>query len=454
MAYCRKCGKLVSEGANHCTVCGAPVSAQPEKFDTGRIPKPQDIARAQEEIRVGRHAVPQEEIRVGRHAVPQEEIRVGRPAQPRNYDGSVPLGSRPQNVPQQPQLRPLHQPQQAQQPQLRQVQPPQSQPPQPPKKKKNGTLIALYIVLGILILALLGAGAWFLWGDSLFAGKDDPTLGRYEVLSCVSGDEEQETHGEYIVLRKGGKGVLALEEERDITWKLKDEALTVKAENAEYTGTLEGTTLTLEVDDLTYTFEKENEEAPREDGDEPPAATRPRLHDHSWWSGDWYGWWTVLEGEGDMYLMEGAGWDVCARIEVTEDTAKLHIWDEHPGAEQYVWFVDAAINEGSDERGILEATGGTFREAELAPGDLGCDPTAAPYGEFADLICITGVYTDAGNSANKCTYCIFLRPWGAEWEDLRTADTSAMPYPDMLPLHYNDWYLPLIGKGEKMPDTF
>lgn len=454
MAYCRKCGKLVSEGANHCTVCGAPVSAQPEKFDTGRIPKPQDIARAQEEIRVGRHAVPQEEIRVGRHAVPQEEIRVGRPAQPRNYDGSVPLGSRPQNVPQQPQLRPLHQPQQAQQPQLRQVQPPQSQPPQPPKKKKNGTLIALYIVLGILILALLGAGAWFLWGDSLFAGKDDPTLGRYEVLSCVSGDEEQETHGEYIVLRKGGKGVLALEEERDITWKLKDEALTVKAEDAEYTGTLEGTTLTLEVDDLTYTFEKENGEAPREDGDEPPAATRPRLQDHSWWSGDWYGWWTVLEGEGDMYLMEGAGWDVCARIEVTEDTAKLHIWDEHPGAEQYVWFVDAVINEGSDDRGILEATGGTFREAELAPGDLGCDPTAAPYGEFADLICITGVYTDAGNSANKCTYCIFLRPWGAEWEDLRTADTSAMPYPDMLPLHYNDWYLPLIGKGEKMPDTF
>ena len=445
MAYCRKCGKLLSEGANHCTVCGAPVSAQPEKFDTGRIPKPQDIARAQEEIRVGRHAVPQEEIRVGRPAQPQ------RAPQPTNYGDPIPLGRSSQNVPQQPQLRPLHQ-SQAQQAQVRQAQP--VQPSQPPKKKKNGGLIALYIILGILILALLGAGAWFLWGDSLFAGKDDPTLGHYEVVSCVSGDEERQTQGEYIVLRKGGKGVLSLEEMVDITWKLKGEDLTVTAEEAEYTGTLEGTTLTLEVDGLVYTFEKENEDAPREDVTEPPVTTAPRLQGPGWWSGDWYGWWTVLEGEGDMYLMEGAGWDVCARIEVTEDVAKLHIWDERSGAEQNVWFVDAAINEGADERGILEATGGTFREAELAPGDLGCDPTATPYAAFEDLICITGVYTDPENSANTCTYCIFLRPWGAEWEDLRTGDVSGMPYPDMLPLHYYDWYLPLINSREKMPDTF
>ena len=432
MAYCRKCGKLLSEGANHCTVCGAPVSAQPEKFDTGRIPKPQDIARAQEEIRVGRHAVAQEEIRVGRPAQPQT------PPRPVDYGDSIPLGRRAQ-----PQLRPLHQPQQA-----------QPQPVQPPKKKKNGALIALYIILGILILALLGAGAWFLWGDSLFAGKEDPALGHYEVVSCVGSDGELETHGEYIVLRKGGKGVLSLEEMEDITWKLKGEDLTVSTEDAEYTGTLEDSTLTLEVEDLVYTFEKEDEEAPRNDGTEPPVTTAPRLQDHSWWSGDWYGWWTVLEGEGDLYLMEGAGWDVCARIEVAEDTAKLHIWDEHPGAEQNVWFVDAAISEGSDERGILEAAGGTFREAELAPGDLGCDPAAAPYGAYEDLICITGVYTDPANSANTCTYCIFLRPWGSEWEDLRTGDVSGMPYPDMLPLHYSDWYLPLIGKGEKMPDAF
>ena len=38
MAYCRKCGKLLSDTAKHCTVCGAPIGNQPEKFDTGRIP--------------------------------------------------------------------------------------------------------------------------------------------------------------------------------------------------------------------------------------------------------------------------------------------------------------------------------------------------------------------------------------------------------------------------------
>ena len=154
-----------------------------------------------------------------------------------------------------------------------------------------------------------------------------------------------------------------------------------------------------------------------------------------------------------MYLMEGAGWDVCAQIEVTGDTVKLHIWDEHSGEEQNVWIVDAALNEGSDDRGILEATGGTFREAELAPGDLGCDPAALPCGGYQDLICITGVYTDPADPANTCTYCIFLRPWGAEWEDMRGVD-PAMPYPDMLPLHYNDWYLPLIRNGGKMPAAF
>ena len=243
----------------------------------------------------------------------------------------------------------------------------------------------------------------------------------------------------------------------DITWKLKDTDLTVTAEDAEYTGTLEGSTLTLEVDDCVYTFEKE---MPEEDTDTdgstkaPSQTTLPKLQDRSWWSGDWYGWWTVLEGEGGMYLMEGAGWDVCARIEVTDDTAKLHIWDEHTGAEQNVWFVDAAISDGSDDRGILEATGGTFRDAQLAPGDLGCDPAALPYGEYKDLICITGVYTDPEDPASSCTYCIFLRPWGQEWEDLRAVDVPGMPYPDMLPLHYSDWYLPLIQKNAKMPDAF
>lgn len=434
MAYCRKCGKLISEGANHCTVCGAPVSPQLERADTGRIPKPQDIARAQEEIRVGRRSLPQEEIRVGRPAQPQ------RPPQSMNYGTARPV---------QP-LRPLDQIQQPQQVQLRQ------EPPQ--KRKKNGSLIALYIILGVLILALLGAGVWLLWGDSLFDGREDPNLGRYEVVSCMRGDEEVETDGEYILLRKGGKGVLLLEESEDITWELDDTELTVITEETEYSGTLEGDTLTLEVDDCIYTFEKETDTDTDTDmggtASVPPATTVPKLGDHSWWSGDWYGWWTVLEGEGDMYLMEGAGWDVCARIEVTGDTAKLHIWDEHPGTEQNVWFVDAAINEGSDGRGILEATGGTFRNAQLAPGDLGCDPTALPYGNYEELICITGAYTDPDDPANNCTYCIILRPWGAEWEDLRAGDLTGMPYPDMLPLHYSEWYLPLIRKGEKMPDAF
>ena len=31
------------------------------------------------------------------------------------------------------------------------------------------------------------------------------------------------------------------------------------------------------------------------------------------------------------------------------------------------------------------------------------------------------------------------------WDDVRSADTSEMLYEDMMPLHYEDWYLPQLG---------
>ena len=77
-----------------------------------------------------------------------------------------------------------------------------------------------------------------------------------------------------------------------------------------------------------------------------------------------------------------------------------------------------------------------------------------PYGAYAGLIYITGTYTDPENSGNSCTYCIVLRPWGTQWDDLRGCDTTDMPYPDMLPVRYESWYLPLIREGAAMPDAF
>ena len=406
MAYCRKCGKLLPDNANHCTVCGTALSRQAEKFDTGRIPP---VSHP------------------GNH--PQQAQRY--PAQPQNYGNSIPLGS-----PRQPQ----------------QPAPPVSRVE--PKKKKNGTLIGLYILLAVLILALLGVGAWFLLGKDQ-GKREDPNLGRYDVVSCEVNGVEAPTGGEYVILKAKGKAIIRLEEVLDATWTLEDSDLTLTLEDAEYTGTLEDGVLTLDVDEKHYTFEKGQSV---NDGpgpvDQPTETTSPRTQDRTWWEGDWYGWWTVLEGSGEMYMMERAAWDVCARIEVGDDgTCKLHIWDEHPEAQQFIWYVNGRFEDGSDERGIFLSEDGTFRGSSLG-GTLTADPAAMPYGAFADMLCISGTYTDPENPENSCTYSIILRPWGTRWEDVRTGDMTGMPYPDMMPIRYDSWYLPLIQEGAGMPAAF
>ena len=54
---------------------------------------------------------------------------------------------------------------------------------------------------------------------------------------------------------------------------------------------------------------------------------------------------------------------------------------------------------------------------------------------------------DPDNSGDSFDYEIYLRPWGTEWEDVRSADISEMPYDDMMPAYYDSWYLPLIKDG-------
>ena len=79
-------------------------------------------------------------------------------------------------------------------------------------------------------------------------------------------------------------------------------------------------------------------------------------------------------------------------------------------------------------------------------------PESMPY---HDMICISGVYTDPENSGNSFVYTIYLRPWGMDWEDVRTGDTSGCLYRNMLPPDYDSWYAPQLARGTtKMPDSF
>ena len=118
---------------------------------------------------------------------------------------------------------------------------------------------------------------------------------------------------------------------------------------------------------------------------------------YAWWSGDWYGWWVIRNGGGQFEDWVDSWWDACATIEVYDDsTGFIFLWDD------------------SNEAG--------------------------------EGFCYADDWFD---------YYIILRPWGTEWEDIRNADTTNLPYDDMMPLSYDSWYLPLIRSGvTKAPESF
>ena len=186
-----------------------------------------------------------------------------------------------------------------------------------------------------------------------------------------------------------------------------------------------------------------------------PEATPETTADYSWWKGDWYGWWVVVDA-GGSYLEDGyvnQAWDACAQIEVYGDgTGYVDIWDED--GDDVAW-ADVSFDAGDSDKGCMISDNGKFYNHEITKGEWLVDPTDSECGGFDELICIRGRYSQPSDENNWIEYYIFLRPWGTRWEDIESGDTSGMIYPgDMMPLNYTDWYLPLIDAGKPMPSGF
>ena len=49
-------------------------------------------------------------------------------------------------------------------------------------------------------------------------------------------------------------------------------------------------------------------------------------------------------------------------------------------------------------------------------------------------------------------YLVFLRPWGMSWEDVRSDACEDMPYSEMMPRLYDEWYVPHMNGA--MPEYF
>ena len=159
-----------------------------------------------------------------------------------------------------------------------------------------------------------------------------------------------------------------------------------------------------------------------------------------WWNGEWYGWWTMYGCYGSYEGMDGMAWDVCGTIDIGEDyTGTVTLWDEDYTKAEPMASADVSLSEaGTGEYGTVTSEGGYFTDIPLEHADWIVDPGLSDY---EDLIWITGFYE---NGEDEFTYEIYLRPWGASWDDLSE---------DVQPLYYFDWYLPLIEAGAAMPDA-
>ena len=248
-----------------------------------------------------------------------------------------------------------------------------------------------------------------------------------------------------IELQEGGKCIAVVDGTRgEGSWSLDGENFMFSMSGMELTGTFSDGVICLKDimgtgADLYFT----------RDGFMRPENTLSAPNDSAW-EGDYYGWWTVVDAGGeyddeDTYLY--FAWDVCATIEDNGDgTGYIEIWDEDND--------DVAWADVSFDGGVMTSVEGSFFNDGIESGEWVVDPANSMVSAFDKMLCIHGFYTKPSNSDDWIEYYIFIRPWGMKWDDVKNGDMSEMIYSDMMPIEYENWYLPKIEAGLDMPDSF
>ena len=197
-----------------------------------------------------------------------------------------------------------------------------------------------------------------------------------------------------------------------------------------------------------YAKHEANQEMTEETESEPettaaPVETEPVTSGvadgpYAWWSGDWYGWWVIRNGGGQFEDWVDSWWDACATIEVYDDsTGFIFLWDDSNEAGEGFCYADVTFGAGTTENGCMMSESGNFMGSDFGHAYWIVDPGASIVSQLENTICIDGEYVDPDNADDWFDYYIILRPWGTEWEDIRNADTTNLPYDDMMPLSYD-----------------
>lgn len=191
-------------------------------------------------------------------------------------------------------------------------------------------------------------------------------------------------------------------------------------------------------------------------------------NEFEWWNGEWYGWWCIQEGTGTYEQFNDIAWDAYADITADSDgTGTITLWDTETSREQPLVVCDLMFGAGYGDHGSMMSDNGTFFETDswlpnvidVVPDPIetyewSVDPADCTVSHFEDMLEIVGYYIDPDDYENSMKYYIYLRPWGTEWEDVRSGDTSGCLYSNMMPVLYDDWYVPLMDQGvEQMPSS-
>lgn len=131
-------------------------------------------------------------------------------------------------------------------------------PAEKPRKKggKKVVWIVLAIVL-VLVVALAAVVGMMFFGNS--TEVDEAVLGTYKIVEGDYGDTAEDAEDDYIeLLEKGKAEVCLLGEETEGKWKLEEDALTLKVNKEEFTGTLADGIIVLEYEDISYTYVHKN----------------------------------------------------------------------------------------------------------------------------------------------------------------------------------------------------
>lgn len=288
------------------------------------------------------------------------------------------------------------------------------------------------------------AGYWTL----LRADSDDPD-------SAMS-EEDVAMFKEYGIefflnLKEDGTGVTMLDAPAHVTWAngviTAEDGTTIPYEvkNDQLQFDLYGCTNIFvrgtgsapEIDWDAYDEDEEDDDPGNEDGHNW-ILEEPREDD--WWSGRWYGW--LVFSNAAEYYSDWIG-------DCGDCLADITVYDDGTGYVEISWldgevFASASVSfgAGTTEYGCMMSESGTMLNLDIGHADWIVDPGVTTVSALEHMMQIDGTLYDA--DGDWIDYYFFLRPWGMDWEDVRNADTSGMPYDDMMPLEYDTWYLPQL----------